>query len=107
MVRDHRGLPGRAAGGGRLSESYPYLCVCTTSTHDMNPVRAWWEEDRELTARYYREILGEDGEAPQVCTPEICERIVEAHLKSPAMLVILPLQDWLSIDGKLRAADPS
>ena len=88
-------------------ESYPYLCVCTTSTHDMNPVRAWWEEDSELTARYYREILGEDGETPQVCTPEICERIVKAHLKSPAMLVILPLQDWLSIDGDLRAEDPS
>ncbi|MBR0454246.1 MAG: 4-alpha-glucanotransferase, partial [Clostridia bacterium] len=25
---------------------YPYLSVCTTSTHDMNPIRAWWEEDR-------------------------------------------------------------
>lgn len=73
----------------------------------MNPVRAWWEEDRELTARYYREILGESGGAPLVCTPEICERILKAHLESPAMLVILPLQDWLSIDGDLRAADPS
>lgn len=25
-------------------ERYPYLYVCTTSTHDMNPIRAWWEE---------------------------------------------------------------
>lgn len=27
---------------------YPYFSVCTTSTHDMNPLRAWWEENREL-----------------------------------------------------------
>ena len=37
---------------------YPYFSVCTTSTHDMNPLRAWWEENRELSERFYREVLG-------------------------------------------------
>ena len=32
---------------------YPYNCVCTTSTHDMSPVRAWWEEDRALSQRFF------------------------------------------------------
>ena len=33
--------------------SYPYCSVCTTSTHDMNPLRAWWEEDRKVTDDYW------------------------------------------------------
>ncbi|MDR0811926.1 MAG: 4-alpha-glucanotransferase, partial [Paludibacter sp.] len=29
-----------------LPKDAPYLSVCSTSTHDMNPLRAWWEENR-------------------------------------------------------------
>ncbi len=36
----------------------------------------------------------------------LCERVVRQHLTSPAMWVILPLQDWLSVDEELRAEDP-
>lgn len=86
---------------------YPYFSVCTTSTHDMNPLRAWWEEDREVSARFYREVLGAQGDVPADCEPWICRRIVDMHLASPAMLAILPLQDWLSTDGGLRAPDPA
>ncbi len=85
---------------------YPYLSVCTTSTHDMTPLRAWWEEDRPLTERFYREVLGETGTAPEACPPQLCRRIIEQHLASPAMLTILPLQDWLACDGTLRFAHP-
>lgn len=86
---------------------YPYLSVCTTSTHDMNPLRAWWEEDRAVTERFWREVLGGQGEVPYFCEPWICRRIVEMHLSSPALFTILPLQDWLSVDGGLRYSDPS
>lgn len=86
---------------------YPYTCVATTSTHDMNPLRLWWTEDRGKTQRYYNDVMHWHGEAPAEATPEICEHIVMQHLTSPAMAVILPLQDWLSIDGELRAADPA
>ena len=81
---------------------YPYGCVCTTSTHDMSPIRAWWEEDRALSQRFYNEALGCGGAAPYFCEPWVCRRIVEQHLWSPAMLVVLPLQDWLSISPELR-----
>ena len=47
--------------------NYPYLSVCTTSTHDMNPVRAWWEEDREVTQQFWNMLLGNHGEAPVYC----------------------------------------
>ncbi|MFR5363822.1 MAG: 4-alpha-glucanotransferase [Alistipes finegoldii] len=86
---------------------YPYFSVCTTSTHDMNPLRAWWEEDRELTARFYHEALGIGGDVPYFCEPWICRRILDMHLNSPAMLTILPLQDWFSTDGELRYPDPA
>ena len=83
----------------------PYLSVCTTGTHDMNPLRAWWEEDRQTTQRFYNEQMGWQGEAPQTMTPEIAEFIINQHLYSPAMWVILPLQDWFAIDENVRLSD--
>lgn len=83
----------------------PYLSVCTTSTHDMSPLRLWWTENRELTQRYYNEVLHQEGVAPTECDTTICRQIIERHLRSSAMWVILPLQDWLSIDKGLRNPD--
>lgn len=80
----------------------PYLSVCTTSTHDMRPIRSWWNENHELTQMYYNEILHHEGTPPEDCTPELCKEILDIHLQSQSMLVILPLQDWLSMDAKLR-----
>ena len=86
---------------------YPYYSVCATSTHDMNPLRAWWEEDRAVTAKFWHEVLGGQGDAPWYCEPWICRRILEAHLASPAMLAVIPLQDWLSVDGAIRLENPA
>lgn len=80
----------------------PYFSVCTTSTHDMNPIRAWWKEDAKMTQKFYNNALQKYGAAPQDCTPEIAEEIVVQHLHSSAMLVILPWQDWMAMDGRLR-----
>ena len=87
--------------------NYPYLSVCTTSTHDMNPIRAWWEEDRQVTNDFWHMILGNHGDAPYFCEPWICRQILDQHLWSPAMLTVLPLQDWLSMDGALRRLNPN
>lgn len=86
--------------------SYPYLSVCTTSTHDMGGIRQWWEENRESTQHFYNNVLHENGQAPYFAEPWICEKIIDLHLKSPSMLCILPLQDWLSMDGRLRRENP-
>lgn len=84
----------------------PYTSVCTTSTHDMPPIRAWWEENRDNSQIYYNEVLHKDGIAPNDCTISICEQIVASHLYSPSMLAILPLQDWMSIDESIRREKP-
>lgn len=86
--------------------SYPYYSVCTTSTHDMGGIRQWWEENKERTRRYFTHRLHLSGEAPYYAEPWICDRIVADHLASPSMLCILPLQDWLSVDGSVRRHDP-
>ncbi len=86
--------------------NYPYYTVCTTSTHDMPGIRQWWEQDREVSQRFYNNMLHEEGGAPMFAEPWLCEKIIDQNLKSPAMLCILPLQDWLSIDGKIRRENP-
>ena len=85
---------------------YPYLSVCTTSTHDMSGLRGWWEENPDATDRFYHDTLGGEGDAPTVADADVCRRVIEQHLDSPSMLCILPLQDWLSIDENLRRPNP-
>ncbi len=86
--------------------TYPYLSVCTTSTHDMGGIRQWWEENRDVTQHYYNNILHEGGAAPHYAEPWICDKIITLNLQSPSMLAIFPLQDWLSINGSLRRENP-
>ena len=85
----------------------PYRSVCTTSTHDMNPIRAWWEEDAVLTQRFYNRALGMQGTAPETCEQWIAEKIIEQHLQSQAMWIILPWQDWMALDTSLCHKHPN
>ena len=87
--------------------AYPYYSVCTTSTHDMSGIRAWWEEDRARSQRFYNAVLHQQGEAPYFAEPWVCRSVADMHLASPAMLCILPLQDWLAADGDLRRENPA
>ncbi len=82
----------------------PYLSVCSTSTHDMSPLRLWWRDEAERQY-YFEKVLGLEGEATAEATAELCAQIVARHLASPSMLTILPLQDWLSLSAELRAED--
>jgi 4-alpha-glucanotransferase len=89
---------------GRLSHN-PYRSVCTISTHDMATLRQWWDEDLERTQDYYTSVLRRGGEAPHPLPGWLAKDIVSRHLTSPSMLCLLSLQDWLSIDEKLRLPD--
>lgn len=84
----------------------PYLSVISTSTHDMPTIRGWWEEDPEVSRKFFNQILGHHGGAPYFCEPWIARDIILQHLYSPAMWAVFPMQDLLAIDGKLRREDP-
>ncbi len=83
----------------------PYHSVCTTSTHDMSPLRSWWKEDPEKTQRYYHTVLKREGDAPEECSAEIATQIVLNHLNSRSMLAIIPLQDWFAMDDSIKRED--
>lgn len=80
----------------------PYLCVCTTSTHDMSSIRGWWEENREKTQAFYRHMLGHNDYAPFFAEPWVCYEIIRQHMHSPAMWTIFPIQDLFAMDGQIR-----
>lgn len=86
---------------------YPYYSVCTTSTHDMPGIRAWWEADHDRSQRFFNQVLGEYGGAPYFAEPWLCEKIVKLHLDSPSILCILPWQDWVATSGELRREQPA
>lgn len=83
----------------------PYYSVCTTSTHDMSPLRSWWKEDRNKTQRYYTNVLQHPGKAPEECGAELCGEIISNHLNAPSMLAIFPLQDWFALDDTIKRPD--
>lgn len=87
-------------------KKYPYLSVATPSTHDMSVLRAWWQEDKNLTQKFYHNVLGKKGEAPAEATPEICTQIIRLHYACPSMLALIGLQDLTAMDETLRGADP-
>ena len=84
-VMDHEKILSLEMQRMEKGRGWPYLSVVATSSHDMTSIRLWDSEDK---------------------TPEDCRRIVKEHLDSVSMLAVFPLQDWLAMDGSLRAADP-
>jgi 4-alpha-glucanotransferase len=90
------------------SEDIPYLSVCSPSTHDMAPLRAWWEEeDPDRINRMYYDVLGMTGERPFYCETYIVEAIIHQHLHFPSMWVVFPIQDLLGMNAELRREKPA
>lgn len=83
----------------------PYMYVTSTGSHDVSNLREWWLEDSAATQRFYNEILGHQGEAPEHCEPWVALEIIKQHLHSPAMLAIFPIQDLLAMSESLRRDD--
>lgn len=83
----------------------PYRSVCTISSHDMPTLRQWWDEDTARTQDYYTSMLGRGDAAPHPLPGWLARDILSRNLASPSMLCILSIQDWLSIDEKLRLPD--
>jgi len=87
--------------------SYPYLSVCTPSTHDTSTLRGWWEEDAASSRRFYNHILGEWGQSPQFLEPWLAKKILLQHLYCPSMWAIFAIQDWFAMEPSLRIENPT
>ena len=87
-------------------DANPIRSVATISTHDMAPLRQWWQENPERRQRYYVTMLQKEGRAPEQLPAHLAEEIIARHLYCPSMLCILSLQDWLAMDLELRRKQP-
>lgn len=85
-----------------IVQHYPYLSVCSPSSHDMPTIRGWWESDTEMAGRFFHNYLHWFGVPSDDCTPDIVKAIVDDHLSAPSMLAIFPIQDLIGMDGNLR-----
>ena len=83
-------------------QTIPYTSICATSTHDISTIRGWWEENAESTQRYYNNWLKLKGKTPAKASVEICKLIIDSHLQSPAMCVMIPIQDFFALEPSLR-----
>jgi len=83
-------------------DAYPYLSVATFSTHDMSPMRLWWEENPGRTQRYFTTMLQKQGRAPKALTAALAEEMIARHLYCPSAICVFLLQDWLAMDASLR-----
>ena len=92
-----------------LQESdIPYLSVCSPSTHDMSPIRLWWEEMKvEQRQRFYWNELKMMGMPPFFCETHIVEAILKQHLHWPGMWAVFALQDIFALNGKIRRENPA
>ena len=61
---------------------YPYLSVCTTSTHDSEPLRIWLGKKNDE----FR--LDVHGDKVYDASPESCRAAIQANLDSPSMFAI-------------------
>lgn len=87
-------------------DANPIRSVCTISSHDMAPLRLWWQESPERRQRFYVTMLQKEGRAPEQLPAHLAEEIIARHLYCPSMLCLLSLQDWLAMDSQLRRKNP-
>ena len=85
-----------------IVRNYPYMSICSPSSHDMSTIRGWWEADQEVAGRFFHNYLHWFGVPPKDCTQDIVKAVVDDHLSSPSMLAIFPIQDLIGMDDTLR-----
>lgn len=78
-----------------------YMNVVTASSHDSSTLRQWWQEDRELTQKYFNQQLHQYGTAPVELWTDVAEMIMKQHLYTSAMLAIFPIQEFFATDYQL------
>ncbi len=107
-LRDGLGLPGMkilhfAFGSGDDNVHLPHhhgtRSVAYTGTHDNDTTIGWWDGAEEHVRDHVRRYLGIDG-------LDIAWQLIEAALRSPADLAVLPMQDVLELGTEARMNTP-
>ncbi len=85
-----------------LPHNYPIHCVAYTGTHDNQTLRSWFDtitpEEQCLARIYLADFFTPKEQLPYA--------LISLLLRSPAMLCIIPLQDYLGLDDSARMNEP-
>ena len=84
-----------------------YATVVMPATHDMAPIRLWWEQNKATGHYLIHKIWQMPNTNAYYGEPWVCKKIIDNHLQSPAMWSIFLMQDWLSMFEGYRIENPS
>ena len=82
-----------------MTTNYPYLSVCSPSSHDLPHLSIWWRREQADVQQFYYQILKMEGMVPSRITPEITKGILDLHMKSESMWCVLLFEDLLSLSN--------
>ncbi|NLO91505.1 MAG: 4-alpha-glucanotransferase [Elusimicrobia bacterium] len=86
----------------RDPKHYPKVSLATSSTHDTETVRQWWEalaaSDREFA---WRMLAGENGKHPRY-SDKVGQAVIKKLLDSNSSMVLFPLQDILGLEERIN-----
>ncbi len=84
-----------------LPHNYVANSIVYTGTHDNDTTKHWYEtlnrHDRQFAARYL------DASNSK----QICKKMIRAALSSVSETAVIPMQDYLELDGDARMNEPS
>ena len=84
-----------------LPQNYPNRCVCYTGTHDNDTTLGWYKGADSKTLTVLKAYL------PNVDEETVVFGMLELLAKSDAYMMIVPMQDWLSLDSSGRMNTPA
>jgi 4-alpha-glucanotransferase len=83
----------------RFDVNIPYLSVNMVSTHEMEPIGKWFEENQADAQQFYYQILKMEGEMPRELTEIAARRILQVYFESNSMWCVCRLEDLWSLRG--------
>jgi len=87
----------------REPRNYPVASLCTTSTHDTETLKEWWEAMPAWQRANVWEMISAkktDGNVP--FTPEVHKAVIKRVMDSASCMVIVPVQDIIGTTDRIN-----
>lgn len=87
----------------REPKEYPVASLCTTSTHDTETLKEWWEALEDWQRANFWEMVSAkktDGKVP--FDAEVHKTILKRVMDSASCLVIIPVQDIIATTDRIN-----
>ena len=86
-----------------LPHTYPKNCVVYTGTHDNDTTRGWFHSASAPCREFAKEYMRQ----PKLDEDDLAWDFAALAMSSVADLCVIPMQDYLNLDGEARINTPS